>query len=599
MKKILLLFITVLFLFFPPQVFADEGWVIDNLHSDINVLQSGKVAVTETIDVDFGGLQKHGIYRDIPVIYDAGNSVQKATQIAISGVQQDSKPATYVTTDNGNALRIRIGDANRTISGKHRYVIIYYAVGVLTAYDTYDELYWNVTGNAWPVRIAKTSATVTLPSDGVLQVTCFEGTFGSKQNCLINQVSKRLVEFQTAQLLQENEGLSVVVGYTKGIIPILQVTPTPSSSLPNYSPTAILAFIIAAFISMIAGIIGVIWLWLQKGRDKWFGIRNAQIIQGKESTTPLLANEMVVVEYESPEKLRPGEVGVIMDQRADTLDVTATIIDLAPRGYLTITEEPKKWLFGSTDYLLKKTNKRPDGLLKYENLLYTKLFEGDTEVRISDLKTTFYTSLAEVKTALYLDLTDKGYFVGNPEKVKGKYIALGFSLVFCGIFFPIFGGVTFAFYNVFAAIVIGILAGLVLPGLLLALVSNFMSRRTAKGHALAQRIKGYQLFITQAEKYRQKFFENKNLFNEALPYAIVFGVTEKFAQAFKEMGIVPQQPSWYYSSSAFNAYMFSSHINNFSNSFSSAIASAPKSSGFSSGGGFSGGGFGGGGGGSW
>ena len=96
------------------------------------------------------------------------------------------------------------------------------------------------------------------------------------------------------------------------------------------------------------------------------------------------------------------------------------------------------------------------------------------------------------------------------------------------------------------------------------------------------------------------------MLNEILPYAIVFGNTEKFANALKKLGIEPPQPSWYVSSHAFNALIFSSNMNHFSNSLTSAIAAQPaknsfasSGSGFSSGGGFSGGGFGGGGGGSW
>ena len=94
------------------------------------------------------------------------------------------------------------------------------------------------------------------------------------------------------------------------------------------------------------------------------------------------------------------------------------------------------------------------------------------------------------------------------------------------------------------------------------------------------------------------FFEKKNMFNEVLPYTIIFGLTGKFAKALKDMGLKPANPSWYHGTQAFNALYFSSSVNNFSNSLSTAISSAPKSSGFS-GGGSSGGGFGGGGGGSW
>ena len=126
-----------------------------------------------------------------------------------------------------------------------------------------------------------------------------------------------------------------------------------------------------------------------------------------------------------------------------------------------------------------------------------------------------------------------------------------------------------------------------------------MSKRTAHGRELYRRTKGFQLFISQAEKYRQRFFEKENMFNEILPYAIVFGLTTKFAKAMEKIALHPQTSSWYIGSRSFNIAVFSSSINSFSNSLSSAIAATPKGSGFSRGGGFSGGGFGGGGGGSW
>lgn len=85
---------------------------------------------------------------------------------------------------------------------------------------------------------------------------------------------------------------------------------------------------------------------------------------------------------------------------------------------------------------------------------------------------------------------------------------------------------------------------------------------------------------------------------EVLPYAIVFGVTKKLAQAFEEMGIQTPEPNWYVGTHPFNAAVFASSIDSFSSSLSTAIASTPSSSG-SGGGGFSGGGFGGGSGGSW
>src|SRR2546422_11471222 len=48
----------------------DTGWVIRSFHADISVRPDSTLEIVETIKVDFRGLQKHGILRDIPVRYD-------------------------------------------------------------------------------------------------------------------------------------------------------------------------------------------------------------------------------------------------------------------------------------------------------------------------------------------------------------------------------------------------------------------------------------------------------------------------------------------------------------------------------------------------
>ncbi len=49
---------------------------------------------------------------------------------------------------------------------------------------------------------------------------------------------------------------------------------------------------------------------------------------------PLFASDPIAVEFEPPDKLKPAQIGLLLDERADTLDVTATIVELAVRGYL-------------------------------------------------------------------------------------------------------------------------------------------------------------------------------------------------------------------------------------------------------------------------
>jgi hypothetical protein len=41
---------------------ADEGWIIERLHSRYEIQPDGSLDVLENIDVDFRGLSRHGIF---------------------------------------------------------------------------------------------------------------------------------------------------------------------------------------------------------------------------------------------------------------------------------------------------------------------------------------------------------------------------------------------------------------------------------------------------------------------------------------------------------------------------------------------------------
>ena len=49
----------------------------------------------------------------------------------------------------------------------------------------------------------------------------------------------------------------------------------------------------------------------------------------------------VAVQFTPPAGLRAGQIGTLIDEEANVVDVTATIIDLAVRGYLRIEEITK------------------------------------------------------------------------------------------------------------------------------------------------------------------------------------------------------------------------------------------------------------------
>jgi len=561
-------------LFSPSQVFADNDFSIQNFNSKLIVQKNGVANVQETIVVDFPS-EHHGIFRDIPYSYQGRNGKTMYTDISVQDVEMDGELEQYSTSYMGGNLEIKIGDPTITITGEHTYIIYYTVKGILQNYGTQDELYWNVTGNSWGVPISSASATVTLAKSGIEQIACYEGAFGSTNPCVSKTNTDSQAEFSSSYLNPE-EGLTVAVGYTHGLFPILV-------GKHSWWQSSFLQEIAKGAIPVVITLVVMAYLWMKKGRDLLLRQKYLFDPHAKEDTRPLGYKDAIVVEYTPPDGLRPAEMGVLVDEKADQLDVTATVIDLATRGYLTITEIPKKWVFGSVDYTLTRKKKDTAGLLDYEKELLNRLFEIADVVSLSDLKQKFYKDLKVVEDQLDQELVDKKFFPQSPDAIRTTYFIIG-TVIMVG---------SFLLYN-FIHFSVSFTAGCVLSGLLIHIFSRFMPSRTAQGAEMLRRIKGYQLFISGAEKYKQQFFEKENMFNEILPYAIVFGLTEKFAKAMKDMGIEPTQPSWYVGSGAFNSMLFVSQLNAFSSSMSQTIASSP-----SSGGGFSGGGGGGGGGGGW
>jgi uncharacterized membrane protein YgcG len=353
-------------------------------------------------------------------------------------------------------------------------------------------------------------------------------------------------------------------------LPILQDRPRGIADFFDLSP----AWLALAALLAVGGIAAVVWLWYRYGRDD------------REHVT-------IVPEFEPPEKLRPAQIGLLIDERADTLDVTATIVDLAVRGYLTITEIPKEGLLGQRDWLLTRRAKTAD-LLGYESIIFDGLFATGEEVKLSSLRRHFYVTLAKAQSALYADAVKQGWFPIDPSKTRATYAIAGVTMVILA------GIVTAGLGALVGGGIVGLAAAIPAIGLIAA--SPVMPRKTRTGSELERRSLGFQRYIEVAEKDRQRFAEKEHIFADYLPFAIVFRCVEQWARAFEGIDLKAATSSWYNGSTltTFSALNMSRDLSAFSSQISTAIASTPGgsgSSGFS--GGMSGGGGGGGGGGSW
>ncbi|MFH0928245.1 MAG: DUF2207 domain-containing protein [bacterium] len=540
------------------------GFDFNAVQVTAEIQKSGQVKIEEIIEVKFFE-ERHGIVRKIPIKYTDTLGNTRSIRLEVQGVKESGAPIAYTETREGDNVVLQIGDATKLVMGPKIYLISYTVDRVINRFDDYDEFYWNATGVdslAIPKRVA---TYVILPSDvpeSSVKTTCYTGGLGSKfQNC------EQSVSMQAGKLTADfkaNDFLTVVVGFEKGHVFVPGALQKFGLFLVD-NPIVFLPLIVFGLMYL---------LWLRKGKDP-----------------RLMA---IVVEYEPPENLRPGEVGTLVDGKVHDVDLSAIIVDLAVRGYLKIIEEEKKSLIGtSRQFKLELTDKSQDDLLHHEQLLVKAFFGASKTCDLSQMKNraaTFVKERKAVETDLYTDLVNRKWYTASPEAVRGSYLVAAFVIA----------GVA---WFIGSALSVAAIVSLILCALLVAGFGWYMPRRTEAGTRVFEKALGFREYLSRAEQYRLKWQESENVFEKFLPYAMVFGVVDKWAKALEPM---IRQPAWYSGPDhqVWNFIYFNHFMNSFSSSLNAAAGVKPGSgaasgnSGFG-GGGFSGGGFGGGSTGSW
>jgi len=564
MNKKIIILLTGLFLLVIPLTSLVRAEQINNFTSQITVNKNGTVDVAESLDYDFGALQKHGIYRDIPdtKINQDGKKYRLSYRV-ISVIDDQNIPYNYTTSYLSSGLRIKIGDANRFVTGLKKYVIKYQVSGALTYFSDHDELYWNITGNDWQIPIESAQAVIHLPEEALgvnkIKMTCFTGIAGSTAKECSTKEENQLLVINTDQQINPTEGLTVAVSFPKNIVAVLE-----PKEVINFFDTLIGKIVLFIIILLVAGwyVIYPIWIviqWYTNGRD------------------PSASSGQVRAWFDAPKLksgrvLTPLETGTIVDEKVDLKDFSGMIIHLAQRNYLKIVEKKKN------DFYFAKGNKayeNDSSLMPFEKKLLQGIFTGRDEVRLKDVH--LYETIADVKKAVNQDMTSEKLFDKNPDSIRLFY---------------------------------GVITGLAVftSNILLAVTSFFFGRRmvkkTVEGVEAANVAKSLKNFLSSQERQLEFQAKNQMMFEKLLPFAVVFGVERIWADRFKDIALKP--PNWYqgYDNNNFNSIFFVNRLNSSMNSFRSSAtppSSTRSSSGFSSGfsGGSSGGGGGGGGGGSW
>jgi hypothetical protein len=460
----------------------------------------------------------------------------------------------------------------------HEWILKYQLHGALGFHSNRDELYWNLF-TSYDVTIANLEAKVELVdnqfSTGDLRWHVYGGPVTTMNYSIIDNRSFLL----SATVIPAGAEFTVAASWPPGLV--------DRGAFWRDWLWVNLPYILAVLLILFALVYSLV---------RWYVLEYR----------PLYIKS-IVPEYAPPRGLSPALAQVIVKETINQRAWPAVLVDLAIKGQLTIEEIPKSSRWNENDYRLRrKSNQSGVALLEHERMLLDAVFQFGNEIKLKELASSknrahFAASLPLIIKQVFQDVESLGdYYVHAFTKTEKNHLwwfvgSVVWLLVSIALF--LFGWVKGGGLAVLVSLGIGSF---------ILINRNYDARLNEAGLNLKHEILGFILYLKTAERYRLQNL-TPELFEKYLPYAIIFGVENKWVKAFE--GLNMSAPEWYHSHAAvagvgglsssgsvggFSVSVFSA---SFSSSFSSAFSSSTGGGGASSGGGHTGGGGGGGGGG--
>ncbi|MEI6624144.1 MAG: DUF2207 domain-containing protein [Actinomycetes bacterium] len=579
---------------------------------DFTVAADGQLTATETLTAQFPGA-RHGIFRFFDTTDPNNPNIRRVPQI--TAVTRDGvvDPVELSWQGNGSILVARIGNPDAYVTpGSHTYVIAYTVPGVISpitagadktfpstagenaAVTPQSVFFWNVVAQGWQLPMKKVTAHVNLPSPAQ-QVQCVAGRpsstgVGEPGPCTITGAGTTSITLESVAM-PANTGMTVRAAMgppPPTDQPGLITTPWPVS-LRGVFGDSVPAFILVLLVSLIA-FAGGLW-WALRGKER-------------EPGSPVM--------YSPPSGVGPAQAVYLTSLEVGRFALTATLLAMAEQKLVTLQSRgDKKWLVTSTATAEQWRASDPASKAVAEVLAISK---GVGSSFLAQRKPSAGAVLqrarggiqpAVIKWAKSTDIVR----AAPAARWRRRAWVIALLAILLWLVAVVFFSATPSMYGLpFGAFAIGGL-GLVKrdPGI----------RRTTTGRELWSRCAGFERFLsTDSAQDRFDFAANKDLFVTYIPYAVAFGVADKWAAKYRlYTDTEPPTPDWYptgASSAAwytdaggfadlntaisssigiYQATMYSSSSSD-SGSSSSSSSSSDSSSGMGDGGG-------GGGGGSW
>jgi len=517
------LLIATLVIFITLPVSAQGKSVVWNRFDvDITVKQNGTFEVIEKQEIRFiGGPFTYG-FRDIST-----KNTEAITDIRIGDVNGDyvyskgGEPGTFYVEERPGSIYVKWFFEPTTDAVK-TFTIRYLVHGGLRYYDEGDQLWWQAVYADRPGEVESSVVTVSVPAPAVIENM---DTYFTKADMVL--LNEQTAQFTAKEPIPPGRPFEVRVQFTHGVVagsaPAWQAQADTEAKLSRWRSVFNVFVLLFALMLMFLAPAALYLLWYAKGRDP----------------RPEIAPSYLP---EPPSDLPPGIVGTLIDERADTKEVIATIVDLARRGYLRMEEIGKDDISGysARDFLYTQLKEPDDNLRAYEGYLLEKLFDGERNRKLSDLKNKFYRYNARVQEMLYKEVADEGYFVSNPARTRQRWFIMGIVALILSIIFSCFAS------SMLSSVTdLGLLLGFgpIIFSIGLIAISFIMPKKTQKGANEAAKWKAFRNYLKNLNEYTD-LEKATDLFERYLPYAIAFGLEKRFLRLWEPVQNVPV-PTWY------------------------------------------------------
>ena len=615
---------------------------IHDYHSQIGIAKDGTLDVTETIRVQVDNIAiNHGIFRDFPTRYNGPHGQRVRIGFKLIGATLDGASESTSTESLSNGVRIKIGDADRTVPiGEHVYTVHYSATRELGRFKDFDELYWNVTGNGWRFPIDHASATVNLPSAAAFgRRAVYTGHQGENSgHGQVSGESAGTLSVETNAPLDPGEGLTVAAAFPKGVVDAPSANTRLGWWLADWAPPLVALLGLGGLIAFLYA------AWQRAGRDPRAG-----------TVVPIFA---------PPDGLTPSAMRYLTKQKFDNRGFAAALVDAAVKGHIRLVEDDGGF-FKKSERSIERPLKAPtaqpleaaeqaaiEGLVSPGETIamdnenhsifasvikglsdsYGKRFEGVAFNR--NLGWAFASIGVAVLVLLLTALSIIWVEASGGSTMMMLAPLLLVAVIIVWVTLPAMKTGPACAVHLVLAVIAGAAVVATLPAIPMALTSGrwlpilialvgiplalsafaWIDAPTKEGRAMLDRIAGFKQYLSITERDRldrmQAPQDNLQLFERFLPYAIALEVENRWADRFTSMLAAASAAAAQGSSAPFLWYSGSSSpwsdtggfVGSIGDSLSSAVSSAstaPGSSSGSGGGGSSGGGGGGGGGGGW